>query len=137
MTWLYQQNSGRLYNSAGDFVAAGYAGGDCGLHPEGRNNPEMQDQRDIGPLPCGMYTFGEPIEHLKLGPYALPLIPDPDNVMFGRTDFFMHGDNIERPGRASDGCLVMPRNVRQYCWTSPDHRLQVVSGINQSLEDTA
>lgn len=129
MSWTYKQNSGELNAPDGQFVVSGYAGGAKGAHPEGRNNPAMQDQHDIGPLPCGFYTMGEPREHSILGPYAIPLIPDASNEMFGRSAFYMHGDRIDAPGTASDGCIIMPRNVREFCWTSSDHRLEVVSGV--------
>lgn len=135
--WVYQQASGELTNPDGAFVAAGYAGGNCGKNPEGRNNPDMQSVKDVGPLPCGKYFIGEPKDHPKLGPLAIPLTPDPSNEMFGRNAFYMHGDLIDGPaGSASDGCIVLPRNVREYIWTSADHELIVVARINPSLEDT-
>lgn len=63
----------------------------------------------------------------KLGPFAIPLIPDPSNEMYGRGDFYCHGDSIENPGCASEGCVILPRTVRETIWNSTDHELQVVA----------
>src|ERR1700677_2444071 len=108
MAWIYRQIDGWLISPAGMNLAQGYAGAG-----DGKNNPEMQEVIDVGPLPCGTYTMQEPIDSAELGPYAIPLIPDPSNEMFGRDDFFCHGDSITNPGKASKGCPVMPLFARQ------------------------
>ncbi len=82
-------------------------------HGPGVNNPDLQDIRNVGPLPAGTYLIGpakEPID--RLGPVALPLTPNPDNQMFGRDEFFIHGDNAQMNHTASDGCIILPRNIR-------------------------
>jgi hypothetical protein len=39
----------------------------------------------------------------------------------------MHGERTKPPaGFASDGCIIMPRQVRMECWNSNDHDLQVI-----------
>lgn len=121
--WTYKQSSGQLWHGDPEPVATGYSGAE----PDGKNNPTMQDVRDIGPIPCGAYTIGSPRNSPTHGPFALPLSPDPDNEMFGRSEFLMHGDSIEHPGQASEGCIIMPRNVRERVWNSSDHRLTVMS----------
>lgn len=129
--WTYEQTTGRLYDQDGKLEAKGYAGGNCGKNPEGVNNPAMHDCKGIGPLPVGLYTFGQMIErHPHLGPFAIPLIPDAGNEMFGRSDFFMHGDTTP-PGNASKGCIIMPRAVRLECARSAVRVLQVVSIVEQ------
>lgn len=126
--WTYEQRTGKLYGPDGHYVATGYAGGDKGLHPEGINNPDLQNVHNIGPLPCGFYTREEPIDpHPHLGKYAIPLTPDKDNEMFGRSGFFMHGDNVTNPGHASDGCIIQGPVTRHEFGTSSDKRIQVVS----------
>jgi hypothetical protein len=130
MPWIFEQSTGRLYNPSGGLVATGYAGGNCGKNKEGVNNPDAQDQPSIGPLPCGFYTFAEPVPQSRLGPFAIPLTPDDSNVMFGRGSFYIHGDSLANPGSASEGCVIMPRNVRNDMWSSDDHRLQVVRARN-------
>jgi hypothetical protein len=128
MSWTYEQATGRLLDADGKLAMIGYAGGNCGDNPEGKNNPSMQDAKSIGPLPQGKYTFGEPVAQSHLGPYAIPLIPDPANEMYGRGDFYFHGDSIQDPGCASEGCIIGPRAVREEVWNSNDHDLIVVSG---------
>jgi hypothetical protein len=100
MTWLYKQTSGELDHS-GTVVGTGYSG-----HGPGLNNPAMQQAHDVGPIPQGGYTIGPPrtpIDHL--GPLALPLTHVSGNV-FGRSEFFIHGDNTAHDHSASDGCII-------------------------------
>ena len=123
--WQYKQSTGELFNDAGEKVATGYAGGNCGANPEGVNNPDLQNARKIGPLPRGAYTFGIPLMNSHLGPFAIPLNPNPANEMEGRSAFYMHGDTTPS-GNASEGCIIMPRATRQACWNSKDHTLTVV-----------
>lgn len=94
----------------------------------------MQDRANIGPLPAGLYAFGKMIQsHPHLGPFVLPLLPDSSNKMFGRSDFYMHGDTPQT-GCASEGCIIMPRNVRLECAQSEDKRLQVIAKVeNEDL----
>ena len=117
-----------MFDPTRAYVGLGYAGGDKGQHPEGINNPADESIKDIGPLPEGQYAFGEPVEHSLLGPFAIPLIPDPANEMYGRGDFYCHGDTADLDHSASEGCIIMPRAVREAMWASSDHLIQVVSG---------
>ena len=83
----------------------GYAGNGTGL-----NNPAAQNQPNVGPLPQGDYTVGDP--NNRRGPITLPLTPDPGNNMFGRGGFLIHGDNAAQNHTASEGCIVAPRDCR-------------------------
>jgi hypothetical protein len=125
MAWKYFQRTGVLCDSQGCGKATGYAGGNCGKNPEGKNNPEMQNIPDVGPLPRGTYTMLAPVPHPKLGPLAIPLKPDPSNEMFGRGGFYCHGDSIENPGNVSEGCIVMPLWIRAMLATSQDRVIVV------------
>lgn len=124
--WTYEQKTGRLVNAAGALVATGYSGA-----PAGKNNPDMQNVQAVGPIPQGEYTVGTPFNAATHGPFAMHLNPYPSNEMFGRSGFLMHGDSLEHPGAASEGCIIMPRAIRETVWNSNDHRLQVVSGEAQ------
>lgn len=124
--WTFKQKSGELLHNGGH-VAFGYAGGNCGKNPEGKNSPEHQSVSKVGPLPQGDYTFGAPVLQSHLGPFAIPLVPSPSNEMFGRSDFYCHGDTTPS-GNASEGCIIMPRAVRNAMAASPDQELEVVSG---------
>jgi len=116
-----------MFRPDGTWAGAGYAGGNLGKNPEGINNPSMQGAKFIGPLPEGFYTFGVLIEkHQHLGLYVFALIPDATNTMFGRGDFYVHGDT-QIPGHASEGCIVMRHNVRREMHESQCQRIQVVA----------
>ena len=124
MTWTYKQASGELWHGDPEPVAVGYSGAE----PLGKNNPDAQDIPCVGPIPQGNYTItGPPENTTSHGPFVLQLVPDPANEMFGRSGFLMHGDSIEHPGQASEGCIIMPFNVRQRVWNSSDRDLIVVA----------
>ena len=100
----------------------GYSGA-----PEGKNNPAKQSVPMVGPIPQGTYVIGTPFDSPEHGPHAMHLSPDPANDMFGRSGFLMHGDSIEHPGCASEGCIIMPRDVREQVSASPDKLLAVLA----------
>ena len=122
--WQYEQCTGQLRNADGAMVATGYAG-----HGPGVNNPAMQACADVGPLPQGLYSLGAPIDHPKLGPFAIPLVPHAENTMFGRGGFYIHGDEIAHAGEelASHGCIVLPHDAREAIWNRGDHVLKVTA----------
>lgn len=123
--WTYRQSTGVLSPQSGTVTTVepmqGYSGA-----PAGKNNPAMQNVPNVGPIPQGNYTISAPYNSPDHGPFAMPLIPDPANEMFGRAGFLMHGDNIEHPGCASEGCIIMPRDVREAVWNSGDRGLVVI-----------
>jgi len=121
MTWQYQQSTGYLKNAAGMLLTTGYSGGGAG-----KNNCALQNVSCVGPIPCGYYTMDTPIDTTEHGPYAIPLIPDASNEMFGRSGFMCHGDSKVAPGHASEGCLIANQPHRSTMWLSKDHRLQVI-----------
>lgn len=121
MSWYYHQSSGNLYNPNGILIAVGYSG-----EGSGKNVPNMADVPNVGPIPCGAYTINPPIDSPTHGPFAMPLVPNDWNEMFGRSGFMIHGDSMESPGTASKGCIVMPRVAREAIWNSLDRALIVV-----------
>lgn len=127
MSWLWKQKYGELLDPTGEHCSFGYAGGNCGQNREGVNNPSMQNVSKVGPLPVGKYKFGTPVPQSHLGPFAIPLTPDPSNEMFGRSSFFVHGDTTPS-GNASEGCVILARAIRNQMAESPDQNLEVVSG---------
>lgn len=128
MTWVYRQKTGNLFYD-GEVEGSGYSG-----HLQGKNNPDMQNEPSVGPIPVGMYTIGAPRDSLTHGPFVLPLTPFPTNQMFGRSGFLMHGDSLMRPGDASLGCIIMPRSVREKVLASNDYTLRVESGVLPVLD---
>ena len=103
--WLYVQSTGGLYRPDGSFCAQCYSG-----REEGLNNPAMQQVKDVGPLPVGIYGIGTVDE--EKGPLTIHLTPDPANTMFGRSGFLIHGDNHLANHTASEGCIVAPNGAR-------------------------
>jgi len=126
MSWTFEQKSGRLLSPDGELVEVGYAGGRLGEIPEAINNPDFQYIAKTGPLPIGTYTMGTAVEGTHLGPLAIPLTPDPENDMQGRSDFFIHADTIGHPRCASEGCIVMSHSTRLLLSASADRQIQVV-----------
>src|SRR5271163_365720 len=97
--WTYHQKTGELFDPDGKLAATGYSGNGPDL-----NNPAAEVAIGHGPIPAGLYHIGaphSPIDHL--GRLAMPLIPEPTNHMYGRSGFFLHGDNEMMNHTASDG----------------------------------
>ena len=126
MSWTYEIVSGRLYRDSGELVGVGYSGKD----PH-KNDPSAQSLKNEGPIPAGAYTIMPPQNTAAHGPYAMALEPDPANLMWGRDGFLMHGDSIVAPGTASEGCIIMARDVREDVWESMDHNLDVVTQLEE------
>jgi Protein of unknown function (DUF2778) len=124
--WMFNSSTGDFFSPANVKVETGYAGGNLGRNPEGINNKAYQYTKLIGPLPMGWYTFGTAVNGTHLGPLAIPLTPDPSNVMMGRSGFYLHADTIGHPRCASEGCIVMSRATRTLVDQSSDKRLQVI-----------
>ena len=121
MPWRYEQRTGRMYGPDGSLAGTGYSGaGYC------KNIPETQSMHNQGPIPRGIYHIGKPQDTVTHGPFVLPLTPDPSNQMFGRYGFLIHGDSVVHPGTASEGCIIMSKDVRQAIAISGDTDLQVV-----------
>lgn len=122
--WTYSQKTGDLEQD-GTHVATGYSGAG-----EGKNNPSLQNVRNAGPIPQGDWTItGPPVNTEDHGPYVLRLNPAAGTETFGRSGFLIHGDSKEHPGGASEGCVILPRPVREQVWTSGDRDLKVVAEI--------
>ena len=127
---IFEQTTGNVYSDEGELLGNGYSGGNAGKNPEGINNPEYQNQHNIGPIPEGLWKMGEPYHHQHLGPFAIPLTPFPETETFGRTEFFVHGDNFKGNRSASDGCIIQKRTVREAMYyDTPDKILKVVSEL--------
>lgn len=122
----YDQMTGILRDDQGNVIAAGYSG-----HLDGRNNPQAAAVHAVGPLPVGKYTIGAPMTVPVLGPLAFPLTPQAGTETYGRSGFWIHGDNSQHPGLSSDGCIVL-----EYVWRSAltayvGETLEVVNAANK------
>lgn len=125
--FVYEQATGCLFHvesGARDLLDTGYSGSE---EHNGKNNPHAQCERDVGPLPRGLYTIGPPIAGPS--PYSLALTPDGSNEMCGRSGFLIHGDSIAHPGTASHGCIILKRQTREAIVASGVKRLVVVDRL--------
>ncbi len=105
-SWLYVDSTGTLYRPDGSLCSdACYSG-----HGSGINNPTLDNVKNVGPIPPGLYTIGEVDE--EKGPLTIHLVPDPANEMFGRNSFLLHGDNHFMNHTGSEGCIVAPPTAR-------------------------
>ena len=124
----YSQSTGILTDSNGLQLAHGWAG-----HSDGKNNPDAQTMRGVGPLPRGTYSIA-PWEamHGHLGPMVAKLIPDSTNNMRAsdggdRDSFYIHGPSTgSNYGQESNGCIVLLRADRVTLKNCGDNRLEVV-----------
>jgi hypothetical protein len=106
MGFQYSQTTGE-FTQDGQPLGTGYSG-----NGEGLNNAAMQQVHGVGPIPQGTYTIGPPHADAEVGPVAMALLPAAGNAMFNRGDFLIHGDNAALDHTASEGCIVLPHDVR-------------------------
>jgi Protein of unknown function (DUF2778) len=125
--WTYESGTGRLYDAAGELVATGYSGAD-----PWKNRPAGDHLAFLGPIPVGHWTIHAPQYVDKPGPhgpYVLPLTPDINTDTHGRDSFLIHGDSIDAPGTASQGCIILDHATRERMYGSRDWRLLVEASI--------
>lgn len=118
--WIYSQTSGQLWDENGKLRDVGYSG-----HGDGVNNPKMQDVKNVGPIPRGLYYIGEAYKHKTLGPMAIPLLPFGHDAC-GRDDFFMHGAHVNDKRDSSHGCTIFKFDTRQTVDASEHRYLKVI-----------
>jgi len=119
--WTFNSSNGNLSRD-GVLIGTGYSG-----HESGLNNPALEDQHNLGPIPRGSWTISHFFNDVPgKGPIVARLIPDTGTETHGRGGFLIHGDNSEHDGSASHGCIVLPRAIREMISTSGDSILQVV-----------
>jgi hypothetical protein len=119
--WTYQHSSVELSDATAERLAIGYSGS-----PAGENDPNKQDVSCVGPIPRRTYTISQPFsssEHVALGDAPGARRRERD-VWSKRIPSARRFDRS--PGCASEGCIIMPRPVREKVWDSGDHRLSVV-----------
>jgi len=115
--FVYSQSTGQLTQN-GTTIGTGYSG-----TGQGRNNPQMQATRNVGPIPTGDYQIGPAHTSRNTGPQAMNLTPSGHNAQ-GRSGFQIHGNNAAN--NASRGCIILPRVVRNTISSSDNTRLRVV-----------
>lgn len=115
--WWYSQSQGTISHN-GQAAGQGYSGNGVAC-----NRPEFEHQRFVGPIPRGMYRIGHALTTSK-GKCTMALSPVGHNAR-GRTNFLIHGDSRDCPGSASEGCIVLPLDIRKRIADSGDISLMV------------
>lgn len=136
MAHKYEQSTGRWFAPNGRLMAVGFSGADPdpsvhGEPGEGINHPELEGERNVGPIPHGRYRICAPENHPHVGPFAMRLDALPGTDTHGRSGFFLHG------GKRSKGCVLLPRAVREAIWASGDRVLEVVPGAPATPKENA
>lgn len=125
--WEYSQSNRQLtyvdnQTGARTPIGTGYSGNGPGL-----NNPNMQNVRNVGPIPQGTYDIGPQRDSRRTGAGVMDLTPRPGTNIFNRDhDFQIHGDNACRCQSASSGCIIFDRNIRDQINNGNDRELRVV-----------
>lgn len=119
MPWTYDRRAQTLTDPEGNRLATNaYSGNGAG-----RNNPVMENVRNVGPIPAGTWRIGRARHSPRTGPISMDLTPTRGTNTYGRTAFLIHGDNLTHT--ASDGCIILSRSVRQQINQSSDRELVV------------
>jgi len=133
--WTYEITQGKMYRPDGSLLAVGYSGGyGGGEFTADKNNPDAENVVGEGPIPEGLWTFGNLFMDLEMGcPDVLRLTPDPATDLKGRSavGFLIHGDGKNDAGMASKGCIILPPQARVEMGQSADHQLSVVAIVSK------
>jgi hypothetical protein len=116
--WVFHQSSGVLEHN-GTKITEGYSGSrSLGINLQ-ENVPYY------GPIPHGLYRIGMSFS-TKSPTHVFSLDPIGHDA-HGRTDFLIHGDykDKQKRGTASEGCIILPLEVRKAVWASHDRILSV------------
>lgn len=139
MAWIYEQLTGRFTDPLGVLQGKGYSG-----QPPHSNKPEDEGLVGLGPIPKGDWmATGVEMTTTSHGPFVIVLSPDPTTRIkvnaLGRdsNSFRIHGERLAPPpGYASDGCIILSRDVRELFWRSLDHDVQVITGgLNEYVDE--
>lgn len=117
--FIYDQSTGNFGRSQITW-ATGYSG-----KGKAKNDPRRETLKSLGPIPRGKWIIGHATDSKTTGPFVLPLSPKDHNA-HGRTAFQIHGDSSSNPGDASNGCIVLPRHIREHIAASGEIVLHVV-----------
>jgi RHS repeat-associated protein len=131
LDWVYSQSTGTLTHVPSDGVGPPqtiFTGGYSG-HGVAVNNPPLDIVPGLGPIPTGTYAMGPELDNVTGSGHTLKgsirLTPDSSNWMYGRGGFLIHGDNARNDKSASEGCIIVPRAVRDKMGRSSDKTMRV------------
>ena len=116
----YCQDDGALFLDEVK-LCTGYSGKGAG-----RNNPALEAMPNIGPIPKGLWSIDHPpYDDPHKGKLVFRLHPVGHDA-HGRSGFLIHGDSGEHPGQASEGCVILPRLIRQQIASEKLTELEVI-----------
>lgn len=118
---FYSIMKGQLSLDSGVLVGTGYSG--YGVH---KNNPNSCKLKNLGPIPCGKYSIVNAPGDKRLGKMLLKLQPYAANQMYGRSGFYIHGEDSNPLTEDSHGCIVMSYSVRLFLNAASDRILTVI-----------
>jgi hypothetical protein len=121
MPWTFKVAAGEIWRN-GKLMAKGVYSG----HGDAINDSSKEAMPAHGPIPRGRWLMDGVYNSAKVGPFAIILDPAPGTNAFGRSGFRVHGDNAKGDQSASEGCVIVPRNIRDDMWQLKDHVLDVV-----------
>jgi hypothetical protein len=105
--YVYKQTTGQLMLD-NQVIGTGYSG-----KGQGRNNPGMQNQKNVGPIPAGEWKImGKRVDD-RTGELIVDTLPSGHNAAgrFPGTELFkIHGET-NPPGMSPAGDIVMPREA--------------------------
>jgi hypothetical protein len=116
--FVYAQKSGKLTLACKE-IGTGYSGKGDGL-----NNPDKEREKNVGPIPAGLYIVGKPREYKGMK-VCFDLTPDGHKAQ-DRAEFLIHGDNKKMDNSASEGCIILSAEVRKIIAESGTTKLRVV-----------
>lgn len=130
--WQYSQSTGELkyfdnVTLQYTLVGKGYSGKNVGSQ-RGLNNPNMQQVKDLGPIPAGYWVIGKAYSHKELGKLTMDLYPFKETNTFDRDRYLfrIHGDKEFPLFDASTGCIIFNKKIRKMINDCDDKILQVV-----------
>lgn len=131
LRFVFQISGGAFILRGGEncdvVLARGYSGA-----PGYVNEPFFVDRKGLGPIPVGLWHIEAPRTHARFGPVCFFLQAEKGTEIYGRSGFYIHGDNARGDGSASTGCIVLDRRTRDLIaafWTAGVRRLHVHNGV--------
>eukprot|EP01017_Pseudomicrothorax_dubius_P001677 TRINITY_DN0_c602_g1_i3.p2 TRINITY_DN0_c602_g1~~TRINITY_DN0_c602_g1_i3.p2 ORF type:complete len:143 (+),score=35.86 TRINITY_DN0_c602_g1_i3:44-472(+) len=107
-TFTYGNGKGQFYNGRTKKTSSAYSGDQAHY-----NKQQFQNLRAKGPLPVGKWqVIASYARHPHLGTYAHHLGPVAVAKQYGRSGFFIHGDNRRNNHTASQGCIIVDNESR-------------------------
>lgn len=124
IVYIYEQSTGILYDGEGHEISRGYSG-----KGEHKNQPSSEGLENYGLIPRGTYLLKKP-----KGKVVIDLIPL-QKLINGRHSFQIHGDSIENLGTASQGCIILGKDVRLKISEQPETKklTLLLTFINQII----